>query len=210
MTTRTRKIAVFLSAASLIGATGLGAAQAASSSSSSSTSSTAKQRGPGGPGRHHMRLTSAQIAQIAGNLGVTSSALKAALAENKPARPSGPPQGGPAKLAGDLATKLGVSTSAVQSILDANRPAMPTSRPANGTPPARPDLSKLISALASGLNIDQSTVQAAFDELDAAHKADETARRTAMFAAIAKSLGTTTDAVQSAFEAVLPAPPASS
>src|SRR4051794_29178106 len=118
MTTRTRKIAVFLSAASLVGATGLGAAQAASSasSSSSSTSGAAKQRGPGGPGRHHMRLTSAQIAQIAGNLGVTSNALKAALAENRPVKPGDPPKGGPAQLAGDLATKLGVSTSAVQDI----------------------------------------------------------------------------------------------
>ena len=212
MTTRTRKIAVFLSAASLVGATGLGAAQAASSASSSSsgTSSTAKQRGPGGPGRHgRPHLSSAQIADIAAKLGVTSNALKAALTENKPAKLGDPPQGGPAQLASDLAAKLGASTSAVQDILDANRPAKPTSKPADGTPPPRPDNSKLTAALASGLNLDQSTVQAAFDELDAAHKADETARRTAMYAAIAKSLGTTTDAVQSAFEAVLPAQPAS-
>ena len=206
MTTRTRKIAVFLSAASLVGATGLGAAQAASasSSSSSSTSTTAKHRGPG----HGPRLTSAQLEKIAANLGVSTDALKAALAANRPAKPNGTPNGGRAQLAGDLATKLGVSTSAVQDILDANRPAKPTGKPATGTPPAKPDFSNLISALATGLNIDQSKVQAAFDELDAAHKADETARRTAMYAAIAKSLGTTADAVQSAFEAVLPAPSA--
>jgi hypothetical protein len=207
MSIRTRKIAVFLSAASLVGATGIGVAQGAASSSSSGTSSAAKQRGPGGPGRHHPRLTNAQIAQIAQNLGVPTDALKSALDANKPAKADGP-RGGPAQLAADLAAKLGVSTSAVQEILDANRPPRPATRPARGTMPPKPDFSKLISALAAGLNIDQSTVQASFDELDAAHKADETARRTAMNAAIAKSLGVSTDAVQSAFAAVLPAPPA--
>jgi hypothetical protein len=211
MTIRTRKIAVFLSAASLAGASGLGIAQGASSSSSSSgTTTTAKQRGPGGPGgpgRHHPRLTSAQIAQIAQNLGVSTDALKSALDANRPAKGDGP-KGGPAQLAKDLASKLGVEQSAVQEILDANRPARPTSKPAKGSVPPKPDFSKLISALAGGLNIDQASVQAAFDELGAAHQAEETARRSAMFAAIAKSLGTTSDAVQSAFEAVLPAKPA--
>ena len=60
MTIRTRKIAVFLSAASLVGATGLGVAQGASSSSTG-TGAAAKHRGPGGPG--HRPLTSAQKTQ---------------------------------------------------------------------------------------------------------------------------------------------------
>ena len=209
MTIRTRKIAVFLTAASLAGATGIGVAQGAADSSSSSSSTAAKQRGPGGPGHRGPRpLTSAQLAKIAASLGVTGDELTSALDANRPSKPSGAKRG-PAQLASELASKLGVETSAVQEILDANKPAKPTSEPAKGTTPPKPDFSKLISALASGLNIDQATVQAAFDELDAAHKADETARRTAFYAAIAKSLGTTSDAVQSAFEAVLPAKPAS-
>ena len=205
MTIRTRKIAVFLSAASLIGATGIGAAEAASSGSGS-TKTTSKQgrHGRGAP------LTTAQLQSIADKLGVSTTDLKAALDANRPAKPSGTgDRPGPAQLASDLATKLGVDSSAVKTILDANKPAKPTSRPAPGTKPAAPDHTALIAALASGLNIDQSTVKAAFDELDAAHKADETARRTAMYAAIAKSLGSTSDAVQAAFEAVLPAPPTS-
>jgi hypothetical protein len=205
MSYRTRKIAAILSAASLVGATSIGAAEAASSGSGTQTG----KQGGHGPKRGGP-LSSAQLSKIAASLGVTTDALKAALDANRPARPSGDgPKGGPQQFASDLASALGVDTSAVKTILDANRPARPASRPAPGTKPAKPDTTALVAALSSGLNLDEATVQAAFDKLEASHRADETARHAAMYAALAKSLNVSSDAVKAAFEAALPAPPAS-
>src|SRR4051794_14067896 len=206
MSFSTRKIAAVLSAVSLMGATAIGAAEAASSGSGTQT---AKQGGQGHD-RGPRPLSTAQLAKIASALGVTTDQLKSALDENRPAKPSGDDaKHGPQQFAGDLASALGVDTSAVKTILDANRPPKPPSRPAPGTMPPKPDTTKLVAALADGLNLDNATVQAAVDKLEAAHKADETARHTAMYAAVAKSLGVSSDAVQAAFEANLPAPPAS-
>jgi hypothetical protein len=204
MSYRTRKIAAVLSAVSLVGAVGIGAAQAASSGSG--TQSAKQGHGPrrGGP------LSTAQLAKIATALGVSTDALKSALDANRPAKPAGDDPGhGPQEFASDIASALGVDTSAVKTILDANRPPRPPSRPAPGTMPPKPDKSKLVTALADGLSIDNATVQAALDKLEASHKADETARHAAMYAALAKSLNVSSDAVQAAFEANLPAPPAS-
>ena len=65
----------------------------------------------------------------------------------------------------------------------------------------------MITALATGLNLDEATVKAAFDKLDAAHKADHAADHDAEYAAIAKTLGVDADAVKAAFEAARPAKP---
>ena len=205
MSVRTRKIAALLSATALIGGAGVGIADAAKSGSSRTTTS-AKQ-GRHGPGRGP--IPSAAIEKIASTLGVSSDALKAALEANRPAKPAEGDRPGPGQLASDLATALGVETSAVKEILDANKPPKPTSRPKPGSMPPKPDTTKLVSALATGLNIDQATVQAAFDKLQAAHEAEHQARETAMFEALAKSLGKTADEVKAAFEANRPAPPTS-
>jgi hypothetical protein len=204
MSVRTRKIAAVLSAAALLGGASLGVAQAQSSSSGTSSKAGHPGHNRGGP------LTTAQLQKIASTLGVGTDALEAALDANRPARPAGDmPKGGPDRLASDLATALGVDVSAVKKILDANRPPRPAGRPPQGGAPPKRDHAALITALASGLSLDEATVKAAFDKLDAARQADETARHTAMYAALAKTLGLSTDAVQSAFEATLPAKPAS-
>ncbi|MFL5844515.1 MAG: hypothetical protein ACJ762_07465 [Solirubrobacteraceae bacterium] len=202
MTIRTRKLAAVLSATALLGGAGIGVADAAKTKTSNQTSSQSGHPGGkrGGP------LSTAAIEKIATSLGVTTADLKAALEANKPAKPAGDPAQGPrGDFAADLATALGAETSAVQTILDANRPAKPASRPANGTKPAKPDQTKLIAALASGLNLDSATVTAALAKLDAAHEADHAARETAMYSALATALNKTTAEVQAAFEANRPA-----
>ena len=82
----------------------------------------------------------------------------------------------------------------IQTILDANRPAKPAgARPARGAKPAgaRPSNTKLVAALANGLDIDEATVKAAFAKIEAAQKAEHTARAATMYAALAKELGLT-------------------
>jgi hypothetical protein len=126
-------------------------------------------------------------------------------------------------MASALATALGTDLDKVQEILDANRPARPArpqgsaatrsgTRPAGrrGGRPTMRDNTKLIAALASGLDIDTATVKAAFAKIEAARNADHVKREAAMYAAIAKKLDLTSDAVQAAFEANRPALPARS
>jgi hypothetical protein len=200
-----RKVTAAFAVAALAGAGGIGAAQAATTSSSpAATSSRADHPGAkrgGGP------MSSASLAAIAKTLGVTSAQLKAALDATRPASADRPDR---SAMATDLATALGVQTSAVQTILDANRPARPAagSRPKAGSKPkrgARPSNAKLIAALATGLKLDEATVKAAFAKIDAAHKAEHAAREDAMYAAVAKQLGVSSDAVKAAFEANRPA-----
>ncbi len=205
MSPRIRRMTAVMSAATVLGAVGIGAAQAATKTDGGS-STTSAERPAGLPGRGGP--TAAQLETIASKLGVTRAGLTAAIEANRPARPSGERRGDRgAGLAAELATALGVEASKVQAILDANRP----SRPAAGSQaarPAKPDHTKLIAALASGLNIEQATVKAAFDKLESSRRADHQARHDAQYAAIAKTLGLEADAVKAAFEAVRPARPA--
>lgn len=204
MSIRTRKLAAVLSATALLGGAGIGVADAAKTKTSNQTSSQSARPG----GKRGGMLPSAALEKIATALGVSTADLKAALEANRPAKPTGT-DGGPAGFAADLATALGVETSAVQTILDANRPARPTSKPAKGSKPAKPDQTKLIAALAGGLNLDEATVTAALDKLDAAHEAEHTERETAMYTALATALDKTAAEVQAAFEANRPAKPTS-
>ncbi len=201
---RIRTTAAALSAAALIGTGGMTAAQAATSSSSSSPARPAHRHG--GP------LSSAQLGAIATQLGVTTAQLKAAMQAGRPDKPGGSAgpggPGGPDGMATDLAKALGADVAKVEAILDANRPARPPRGRTPATRPAKPDNAKLVAALASGLNIDEATVKAAFAKLDAAHKDDRGDRQAAMYAAVAKQLGVSADAVQAAFEANRPARPA--
>ena len=137
---------------------------------------------------------------IAGALPLSTAAARrdrqaARREQRSSSRPRSTPAGPPGRPTATAATPAGRARSPrrsaptstkVQAILDANRPARPSgasrARPA-GTPgtrpagpragrPPRPDNTKLIAALASGLDIDTAKVEAAFATLDAAHKAD--------------------------------------
>jgi hypothetical protein len=200
MSVSTRKIVAVLSASALLGGAGITVADAAKSSPSTGAARSAR---PGD--RHRGPIPSAALAKIADALGVSAADLRAALEANRPARPADGP--GARRFAADLAMALGVDASAVKAILEANRPARPASPPPPGSAPGRPDRSGLIAALASGLKLDTATVTAALDKLGAAHRDDHQARETAMFAALAKSLGKTADEVRAAFEANRPAGP---
>jgi len=200
---RIQKITATVSAVALLGAGGFSAAQAATSSSSKASS--ARTAGPGGK-RGGGPMSSAGLAAIAKTLGVTSAQLKAALDASRPAKPTGTKPARGAGMATELAAALGADVAKVKAILDANRPARPTAAAKrSGARPPRPDHSKLIAALATGLNIDQATVKAAFDKIDAAHKSEHATREAATYAAVAKELGLTTAAVKAAFEANRPA-----
>lgn len=206
---RTRKLAAATAIAAVLGGSGLSIAQAETSGSQRTQDRPASAQSDRGGKPRGGPLTQAQLAAIASKIGVTTAQLKAALDANRPAKPDAKRGDRGAQFAADIATALGVDQAKVKEILDANRPARPATRPANGTkPPARPDQSKLVSALASGLGIDQSTVKAALDKLESEHRADHEARRDAMNAAIAKTLGVDASKVADAFAAVLPAPPA--
>ncbi len=199
MTPRIRKATAVVTAAALMGGGGLGIAQAASGTSASGDRPAHRQGG--GP------MSSATLAKIAARLGVTTTQLKAAMTATRPA--AGTDRR--ADKATELAAALGADVAEIQTILDANRPARPAgARPARGAKPAgaRPSNTKLVAALANGLDIDEATVKAAFAKIEAAHKAEHTARAATMYAALAKELGLSTDAVQAAFEANRPAKPA--
>jgi hypothetical protein len=154
-------------------------------------------------------LTTAQLQSIASKLGVTTTQLQAAIAANRPARPTGARTDRRDGMATELATALGADATKVASILEANRPARPSAPPSSSTQrPAKPDDSALVTALASGLNLEQSAVQVALAKVQAAHQAEHEARDAARYAALAKTLGVDAAKVKAAFEAVRPAPPA--
>jgi hypothetical protein len=203
---RLQKITAAGCAAAMLGAGGLGTAQAATTSSDGAATARAAHRGPqrgSGP------VAAARLAATAKALGVTSAQLRSALDASRPARPAGERPDRGAGMASELATALGVNVAKVRQILDANRPAKPGAgtRP-RGARPRKPDDAKLVAALAGGLSLDEAAVKAAFAKVEAAHRAEHTARDAAMYAAVAQRLGLSADAVQAAFEANRPARPA--
>ena len=190
---RIRKITAAVSVAALVGAGGISAANAASSSSDGPSGSRPAHSAP----RPNGPLSATQLHAIARTLGVTSAQLKAALDATRPAkRPRGERPDRGAGPAGDLATALGVDVAQVKRILDANRPSRPAAGARKNGKPGKPSDSKLVAALASGLNIDRATVQAALDKLHAARKAEHDARESAMYAALSAKLGVSADAVK--------------
>ena len=204
MSPRIRKATAVVTAAALMGGGGLGIAQAATGTAAGGADRPAQRQG-GGP------MSSATLAKIAAQLGVSTTQLKAAMTATKPADRTDRR----AAMATELATALGADVAKIQTILDANRPTRPAGakpagvRPAGPKPTgARPSNTKLVAALASGLGIDEATVKAAFSKIEAAHKSEQTARQATMYAALAKELSLSTDAVQAAFEANRPAKPA--
>ncbi|MDX6705065.1 MAG: hypothetical protein QOK16_3413 [Solirubrobacteraceae bacterium] len=200
-----RKITAAVSAAALLGAGGISAANAASTPNDGPAGSRPTGSGPrpGGP------MPAGALDAIAQSLGVTSTQLTAALDATRPPRPADgarPDRG--AGLASDLAKALDVDLAQVKAILDANRPAKPAEGARKMGKHARPDNSKLVAALARGLHLERAAVQAAFDTIDAARKTEHDSREAAMYAAIASKLGVSANAVKAAFEANRPAKPA--
>lgn len=187
---RNRVIAA-VSAAALLGAGGLGAAQSAQSATDT-PSNTSSSR----PAKRAISTT--QLAGIAKTLGVTSAELKAAMDDARPTKGSKADER--AGRAAALAKALGVQTSAVQEILDANRPATPAegSRPSRGS---RPDQSTLVAALASGLNLSEAQVKTALATVRADDRAAHEARHDAVTAAIATTLDLDAADVKAAFDA---------
>ncbi|HEX8159213.1 MAG TPA: hypothetical protein VF526_17645 [Solirubrobacteraceae bacterium] len=199
-----RKITAAVSAAALLGAGGISAADAATTSTDGTPGSRPARSGP----RPDGPMPAASLDAIAQALGVSRTQLATALDTTRPSRPAGgkrPDRG--AGLARDLATALGVDVAQVKTILDANRPAKPAQGARKKGKHRKPDSSKLVAALAGGLNLDQAIVQAAFDKIDAAHKAEHDGREVAMYAALASKLGVSADAVKAAFETNRPAKP---
>ena len=197
---RTRKLATVIAATALIGGTGFAVAEAAKGGDGSRSGQQQRAGGKhrGGP------VPSSALAKIAETLGVSTADLRTALEANKPAKPSGDQRPGPQQLAADLAEALGVDVARVTSILEANRPAHPRGHRGPGGPPPKPDHTALIAALADGLDIEQSTVQAAFDKIEAESVTEHDARHQAMYEAVATALGKTPEEVKAAFEANRP------
>ena len=193
---RTRRLVTALAATALVGGTGFTVAEAAKNGNGNGNNQHQRVGGKhrGGP------IPTAAVTAIAETLGVSAADLKAALEAHRPQRPSGGQRPGPRRLAADIAEALGVDTAQVTPILEAYRPSKPQGRPGRGVPPARPDHTALIAALADGLDIDQSTVQAAFDKLESDREAEHETRHQALYAAVAEALGKTTAEVQAAFE----------
>jgi protein-disulfide isomerase-like protein with CxxC motif len=201
-----RKLTAVLTTAAITSGAGIGVAQAQSTSGGQDGSAKPTRKARGHKPRRGM--SDAQLSALAGKLGVTTSRLKAALAAIRPATPAGGERPKRGDMAADLAAALGVETAKVQEILDANHPAKPAQGPHGGpgrARPAKPDNTALIAALASGLGLDEATVKAAFDKLEAAHQAEHKARDAAFAAALAKELGLKTDVVQAALDATRPA-----
>jgi Spy/CpxP family protein refolding chaperone len=136
MTTKVRKLTATVSAAALLGAGGVGAAQAASGTADR----------PAGPRGGHHALSTTQLQAIASKLGVTTAQLQAAIEANQPAR---------------------------------------SERPARGAKPGKPDSGKLVTALATGLDLDEATVKAALAKLEAERKTAHETQEDARYAAIA-------------------------
>lgn len=225
---RNRAIAVAAATCAAVGTAGIGSVMSASSKNSSGDSGNsgatntpappADSRhgfGPGGmdgrrpPGHRRPPLSDAQLEKIAEKLGISTAELKSAITEirkaNRPNAGDRPDRG--KALAAALATELGAGVSDVQEILEANRPQRPQGGPPQ--PGTRPDHSELISALAKGLGKTESEVKAALEKAFAAHSPKhKNGPRGAHFEELAKRLGLKVEDVKSAFEAVLPKPPA--
>lgn len=200
---RLRKITATVCAVALLGAGGFAAAEAATAAKDSSTSTTRPGPKRGGP------MNTAQLAAIAKTLGVTSAQLKSALDASRPAKPTGERPDRGAAMATALATALGADVAEVSEILDANRPSKPAAAAKRtGARPAKPSNARLVAALARGLDIDTAKVKAAFATIEAARRAEHETREQAMYTAVAKELGVSAGAVETAFEANRPAKPA--
>jgi hypothetical protein len=123
MNPRYRKVAVFVGAAALAGAAGVGIA---SQGSADATGTNGPMTRPAGAGP---QSGMGRLSGLADELGVSESELQAALQD------IGPPTGGAASFAEALARELGISATKVQEALEAARPDGGMDGPPAGAPP---------------------------------------------------------------------------
>jgi hypothetical protein len=146
-----------------------------------------------------------RAAEIAAALGVDTAKVQSILDANRPT----PPKDGDrpaAPKAGEQppAPKNGEQPPAPKN---GERPKGPGRGGPGGPGGPRPDDTKLISALATGLGIDEAKVKSALADIAAAHEKEHAAKDAERYAAIAKTLGLDAKDVQAAYEAARPAKP---
>ena len=144
---RIRKLSAVVTAVALVGAGGLSAAQAA-------TSTDAGPRGDRPAHRQGGPMPSAALEKIAGQLGVTTAQLRAAMQATRPAKPaadSGPRDG----KASELAAALDIDVAKVKAALDKIEAAHKAEHTARET--------AMHSALAKKLGVSADAVKAAFE-----------------------------------------------
>lgn len=223
MPERKNRIVVLIAATAAAGAGGAVIAAAAQKSQPTGKSQSSSRihhgfghrHGFGPQGRDGRRMLAGdRLDQIATKIGVNPDQLKAALDAARPNRPTKDDKRGAREqgLAEALATELGVGSDAVLKILQDNRPQRPTagrgSRGNRGHHRGRPDMSRLVTALAKGLGKDETTVKAALVKMREKRQEDRTERRDQFFGKIATELGVDAAKVKTAFESVLGRPPA--
>ena len=140
MSPRFRKATAIVTAAALMGSGGIGIAQAASGT------------GAGGdrPAREGGPMSSATLAKIAAQLGVTTTQLKAAMTATKPAKPAA----GTDRRAA-LASGLGIDEATVKAAFTKIETAHKAEHAARE--------SAMYAALAKELDLRADVVQAAFE-----------------------------------------------
>ena len=154
----------------------------------------------------------ARVAELAKALGVEASKVREILEANRPARPDRgerprPPKGERRAPKDGERPPAGRGPGGPGFGPGGRGPGGPGFGPGGPGGP-RGDDSKLVAALAKGLSLSEAKVKAALEELRAAHEKEHDARRTAFYAAVAKTLGKDAAAVQKAFEAERPKAPA--
>ena len=201
--------AVLASAAYAIGTQQGGGGAVAASPSSSTRGQAAPPRGPfgmglrgrhGGPpgppgaGRPCRGPLGPGLGALARKLGVSTSALRAALRDLRPSGP--PPDGGAEK---ELADALGVSQAKLRAAFDKVRAGH---RPRPGRGPG----AGLAQALAGALGLDVSDVRAALAKVRAAEEAEHAKMRDEFATKLAGKLGIPKQRVLDAL-ASMPHPP---
>ncbi|MEA2479682.1 MAG: hypothetical protein QOJ07_1604 [Thermoleophilaceae bacterium] len=182
-----------------------------------------RERGGPGPGGH-----GGFAAALAKKLGIDKAKVKAAFDKFRPG-PGGP--AGPPDFAA-VAKELGVSEADLKAALGSLGPRggrgrgfggpggpPPVGPPPAGAPPAGPPPGpgfrgrrgggpgvpdQIVAALAKELNLDESKVKAAFDQIQAKHQADEQTEHDAFVKALADKLGLTVDQVEKGLGSVPP------
>lgn len=172
-----------------------GSALAVQAPAASTTPAAASTPPPGGPPFRGGRFGGPRLDDLAGKLGVTASALRAALQEVRRDLPARDPR---AELAQELAQALNLSTDKVQAALDrlrGTRADRHANRDARRT--------ELADALAKELGVDAAKVRSAFS----AARPDRSAprgpgRRAEVLAGIAGALGVSSAQLQAALQKV--------
>lgn len=149
----------------------------------------------------------ADTAAVAKDLGVTEAKLQAAVDAARPDKTDADKTDRGAESAAAIAKSLGESTAGVTAVIDSLRAADGNGDGHRGGG-FKGDSTALVAALVKKFSITTAKAQAAVDAAQKAHEAERTVRQSALYAAVAKTLGKSTADVQKAFEANQPTKPA--